>query len=296
MPMILRPSTRDVGSLEELMDYYSSIDMQDRDAIAEGAPALAALANNRGFLAQRIAAELKDAADLQRSNQYSSQVFFLGRGKDFFVRANFWPAIEDAVLQASGPGTFFYGVPHDHNFDFITVGYFGPGYISDFYEYDFDKVVGYPGEPVDLRFVCREALPEGRVILYRGSLDIHEQLAPESFSISLNVVADKAEVISTVNQYMLDLDNRVVSSLGNRTSLPLICEIASYIGDEECMEVLSSLARCHPHARGRFSAIRAMTRLCPSDAASIWSHASSDSHQYVSEQARLHLQALELTT
>ena len=150
MPVSMDIELQEVLGLEETMDYFSSIDISDRDALLQGAHVLRALANNRTFLAERVANELKEANSLQTNNQYSAQVFFLGRGKDYFVRANFWPAENDSIIQVSGLRSFFYGVPHDHNFDFLTVGYLGPGYISDFYEYDFDEVVGYPGEKVQI--------------------------------------------------------------------------------------------------------------------------------------------------
>jgi hypothetical protein len=35
-------------------------------------------------------------------------------------------------MRASGAAAFVYGLPHDHNFDFLTLGYFGPGYWSDY--------------------------------------------------------------------------------------------------------------------------------------------------------------------
>ena len=69
----------------------------------------------------------------------------------YFIRANFWPSERDSVFKASGTSPFFYHVPHDHNFSFLTVGYLGPGYWSEYYEYDYDKVVGLPGEKVDLQ-------------------------------------------------------------------------------------------------------------------------------------------------
>ena len=57
------------------------------------------------------------------------------------------PASErDSVVKASGLSPFFYHIPHDHNFSFLTVGYIGPGYWSDYYEYDHDSVLGAPGE------------------------------------------------------------------------------------------------------------------------------------------------------
>src|SRR3546814_4352282 len=81
-----------------------------------------------------------------------------------FVRANIWPAEADHCFKASGAKTFVYGVPHDHNFSFLTSGYFGPGYRSDYYEYDYAQVAGYVGERPGLRFIERSALSEGKQI------------------------------------------------------------------------------------------------------------------------------------
>ncbi len=289
MPISFDMPAEGVATLDEVMDHFSSIDISDRDQLLAGSKVLRALANNRGFLATRIAQELRNVVNLQEDNQYSAQVFFLGRGRNFFVRANFWPAADDPILRASGPRSFFYGVPHDHNFDFLTVGYHGPGYVSDFYEYEFDKVAGYIGEKLDLRFVRREALPEGRVMLYRASVDIHEQLPPESFSISLNVVSDFKEQIATVNQYMVDLSDHTIESLGNRTSLPLICEVAGEIGDDECRELVAALCERHPYPRGRYSAYAALARLCPADGERIWEKAAADGAPFVHVQAKMRL-------
>ena len=290
MPVTLEIETNATCSVDEVMAYFSSIDVADRAALLAGAPKLRALANDRTFLAERIAEELKDAANLQVQNQYSSQVFFLGRGRDCFMRANFWPAAHDTIVQSSGPRAFFYGVPHDHNFDFLTVGYYGPGYYSDFYEYDFDQVVGYAGERVALRFIGREALPAGRLMLYRASLDIHEQLPPYSFSISLNLVTDQATLIPTINQYYLDTRSQTLTGLANRTSLPLLCEIAAHLGDDECRTVLADLACRHAYPRGRFAAYEAWAALCPAEAERIWRRAAADPHRHVHGQARLRLQ------
>ena len=43
------------------------------------------------------------------------------------------------MFKASGISPFFYHVPHDHNFSFLTVGYLGPGYWSEYYEYDYER-------------------------------------------------------------------------------------------------------------------------------------------------------------
>ena len=111
------------------------------------------------------------------------------RSGKFLMRANCWPAAADSVVVNSGTDPFFYGRPHDPNFSFLTVGYVGPGYWSDYYEYDYERTVGFIGEKVDLRFVERSRLSEGKVMMYRRHRDVHSQLPPDSLSVSLNIMA-----------------------------------------------------------------------------------------------------------
>ena len=82
----------------------SGVDLSDEAGIARCAQLLAGLARNRGFLADRIIAELKASyADQLAVNRYSAQVFLLHRSpRGFFLRANLWPAATDAVYAASG--------------------------------------------------------------------------------------------------------------------------------------------------------------------------------------------------
>src|SRR3546814_18676077 len=94
----------------------------------------------------------------------------------YFIRANFWPGPRDSIFKSSGSSPFFYHVPHDHNFSFLTVGYLGPGHWSEYYEYESDKVVGYPGEAVDTRYVEGWRLDEGKVMMYRAHSAVTQQL------------------------------------------------------------------------------------------------------------------------
>src|SRR3546814_13555580 len=107
-------------------------------------------------------------------NRYSAHVFLLHRSpRGFYLRANLWPAAGDAVYAASGPAAFSYGVPHDHNFSFLTTGYFGPGYVSDNYEVDPEAIDGSLGQPLNLQVVERSNLNEGKMRLYRDTRDNH---------------------------------------------------------------------------------------------------------------------------
>ncbi|RDS82760.1 hypothetical protein DWU98_06300 [Dyella monticola] len=293
MPIFLDTPESASLELDDVLDQLKSQPSLDRDEILSRAGLLAGLSNNRRFLIELINSELKDAYKVQAENRYSSQVFFLGAGKDFFMRANFWPSQRDAAVRSSGPDAFFYGYPHDHNFDFLTVGYYGPGYGSNFYEYDHNSVAGYVGEPVDLRYVCTATLPQHSMMFYRKCIDIHEQLYPETFSISLNIVSNNARETRGVNQFLFDTKESRIRSLINRNSLPIICQAAAYMGDGETIDVMATIARKHIDARARYEAYRACAMLDPAGADQVWARAASDSSRFVSEQAEMAIRGMQ---
>ena len=260
MPRVIAAETEERIELGDLVEALETggFDGQDEDGFAAFGPALRKLANNRSFLADLMIAELKQRCEGQvRGNQYSAQVIMLhGGSKRFIVRANFWPALEDSVIRHSGTDPFFYGVPHDHNFSFLTVGYFGPGYWSDYYEYDYDAVVGYPGEEVDLRFVERSRLEPGKVMLYRAHRDVHLQLPADEMSVSINIVETSHSSIFR-DQYRFDVANRKVDGILTRTSLEPMLALAAHYGGEEGQDLIAEFAARHPSDRIRWCALRA---------------------------------------
>jgi hypothetical protein len=245
--------------LAELVDSLEAgFDPRDEAALASWAPALRRLANNRTFLGDLALEELKQHCSGQTArSQYGAQVIVLhGTSRRFLVRANFWPSEEDSVLANSGPQSFFYGLPHDHNFSFLTVGYLGPGYWSDYYESEYDRILGYPGEKVDLRFVERSRLSQGKVLLYRKHRDIHRQLPPESLSVSLNILALSAGA-EFEEQYTFDLDASRVTGFVNSSSLEAMIRLAGAFGGGNGRDLLDHVAQSHPSDRMRFAAWRA---------------------------------------
>jgi hypothetical protein len=195
-------------------------------------------------------------------NQYSSQVILLHIQRDFVIRANLWPSQSDSVYANSGPDPFFYEVPHDHNFSFLTVGYLGPGYWSDYYEYDYDRVMGVPGEEVDLRFIERSCLSEGKVLLYRKHLDVHSQLPPDSLSVSLNIMA-ATPASEFQDQYRFDLASNRVASLVNPSALETLVRLAGVFGGGNGQDLVEDFAVRHPSDRIRFAAWRAKAAAAP---------------------------------
>src|SRR3546814_3365486 len=57
----------------------------------------------------------------------------------------------------------------DWSSDVCSSDLWGPGYVSDDYDYDPESVDGRLGEPMALNFVGRSRLSEGRMLLYRRS-------------------------------------------------------------------------------------------------------------------------------
>ena len=260
MPRLIDAPAEDAIELADLVERLETggFDSEDEDNFASFGPDLKKLANNRSFLADLMVAELKQRCEGQvRDNQYSAQVIMLhSASKRFIIRANFWPALKDSVIRHSGTDPFFYGVPHDHNFSFLTVGYFGPGYWSDYYEYDYGEVVGYPGEDVNLRFVEKSRLEPGKVMLYRAHRDVHLQLPADEMSVSINIVETSHSSVFR-DQYRFDVAQRKVDGILTRTSLEPMLALAAHYGGEEGLDLIAEFAAGHPSDRIRWCALRA---------------------------------------
>lgn len=260
MPRLIEPDDAPAIGLDELLEALttSKVDTRDEEAFASLGPLLARLGRNQRFLADLAIAELKDRHQRQGTNTYGPQVFMLhppdGR---FVVRANFWPARADAIVRASGTAPFFYDFAHDHNFSFLTYGYFGPGYWSDYYEYDVASVAGEPGEAVALHPVGRQRLEPGRLMLYRARRDIHVQLPPDQLSVSLNILAqDPAQLWR--DQYEFDVvGGRIIGCLTTTPSEALVA-LAVHLGGGNGIDLASDFAKDHPSPRMRATAAAAL--------------------------------------
>lgn len=265
MPRLIEPPAGpelDIGEVAARLDE-SGVDLAREDGLAHAATLLAGLARNRTFLADRVVAELNAsfAGQLELS-RYSAQVFLLHRSpRGFFLRANLWPAVSDAAYAASGPAAFAYGLPHDHNFSFLTTGYWGPGYVSDYYDYDPETVDGRLGEPLNLRFVERSSLGEGKMMLYRAHRDVHSQLPPTSLSVSLNIM-EEGEHVPWRDQYIVDLDRHdggfgTIARRPTLTQAEMLLRCAVHLTDNG-RDIAEQFARVHPVPRMRANAIAAL--------------------------------------
>jgi len=284
----------------ELADLVAELDggdfnPKDEDAFAAWGPSLKRLGNNRSFLGDTMLAELKQRCDGQvRGNQYGAPVIMLHRTDTYFIRANLWPAEADTLVRQSGVDPFFYHVPHDHNFSFLTVGYLGPGYWSDYYEYDYERVTGYPGEEVDLRFVERSRLELGKVMLYRAHKDVHLQLPADSLSVSLNIV-ETSPCTAFRDQYRFDVRSSTVAEILTRTSLEPLLLLAAHHGGGNGTDLLHHFAARHPSDRVRWAALKALAGTASSldGRISVLARGTGDASPLVAEMARTAIDKLE---
>jgi hypothetical protein len=284
MALTLETHTAESIGLEEYVEYIShNVEVRDLDSVSASAPQLAALSNNRTFLTEHINNELRDWRHFQLANSYTAQTLLLGLGKDFIVRANIWvPPARDIRTRDAQNQMFYYQIPHDHNFSFLTVGYLGSGYETAIYEYDSDCVSGILGEHVTLRFLERTSLPQGKIMLYRASKDVHYQEHPKEFSISLNLLLAFPE-ISLKNQFLFDLDSRTIREYVQSpgASRVMVCHIARYVGNGATVNLLEALSARHASERVRATAYESWSILEPGESDAIWRRALEDRHSYV---------------
>lgn len=266
MPRIIACPEKDAITLPDLIEALNDprFDPADEESFAAAGPLLKRLANNRDFLAEIAVAELKDRCGRQSaSNRYSSQVIMLHRASEkYFIRANFWPSPKDSVFRTSGTSPFFYHVPHDHNFSFLTVGYLGPGYWSEYYEYDYERVVGVPGEAVDLKFIEKARLEPGKVMLYRAHKDVHDQLPADEMSVSINIM-HASPALPFLSQYRFDVKEKRIAGILSRTSAEALLALAAHHGGGNGRDLVTSFAARHPCDRIQFAALRELAAAEP---------------------------------
>jgi hypothetical protein len=257
MPRVIDLVDESTASLAEACDGLAAmgVDFDDPERLDNAALWLRRLGNDKQFLGDVLIAELaqrhrEDVLD----SAYGPQVVMLAPPNgNFFIRANLWPSTDEHMLRASGGTSFVYGLPHDHNFSFLTLGYFGPGYWSDYYEYEYGEVVGGDGEAVpSLRFVERSRLEEGKLMLYRAHRDVHAQHPADALSVSLNVMHTTGGQ-GWLDQYRFDLDQGKIGAIVSGGPSEAFMRIAVGLGGAEAKDLAERFAHHHPSDRMRLA-------------------------------------------
>lgn len=276
--------------LDEYLELVrSKVDLGDEQSLADSAPWLHALANNRELIVQRLNDLVYDQFKTKGLPYSSSQTIFLGSGENFMLRANIWPSTADIVAGRVFQSQLIYDVAHDHNYHFLTVNFSGSGYETDIYEYDHDKVIGYVGEPVDMQLLQRAQFTKGSVMLYRASKDLHIQHPPKEMSVTINLIASLPEVRMR-EQYYFDVEQACISMYpdgGDSSVRSSFMQVVSMLGDENTVQLLSDLMKKHPSPRTRLAAAEALENM--GQGAGVWDQALRDPHPLLVRAARLRL-------
>ena len=293
-----RPATP--ATVRDLLEVAAARidDPSDHDRIADVAPHLLGLAQDRKLVLDAINRNLGDVLAGKGRLFYSQQSLILAEvERRFTVRANIWPVIESRPRsRAITEKVFAYSVPHDHNFSFLTVGYLGPGYETAVYEYDFAKVSGRTGEPVDLRYLERTRLAPGKVMLFRSGRDVHIQFPPRELSISLNLLV-YSEADMRREQFAFDVGARTISGLLHQSGVTNIVDLLAMVeavgGDGRTLELALALSSRHGNRNVRLRAAQAASALAPGDSGRIWLAMAGDREPLVADLARERLAALQ---
>lgn len=291
MPRLIECDDPNACALEECVEALRAIEFDPacEERTDKAALWLRRLGNNRSFLGDHLIEQLRHRHREETiESGYGPQAIVLSPlHSNVFIRANIWPSPSDHCFQASGARSFVYGIPHDHNFSFLTLGYFGPGYRSDYYEYDYQSLAGDEGEKASLRFVERSALEEGKLMLYRAHVDVHSQIPPESLSISLNIM-HVDPVQHWFDQYGFDCERDEIQSVLSPNTTEVFLRIAVGLGGEEALDLAAQFGKHHPSDRLRFAAYEARAlRESASDARdAIWREAEISGNRLLALAAR----------
>jgi hypothetical protein len=292
MALTLHIETKQTVEFEECLELLDrQLDPDDYDGLSDAAVLLKKLANNRRFLINHVNASLLNWRS-EKSNAVGDTAFFLARNGPVCIRANVWVPPGDVSASRRWQANIrSYLTPHDHPFSFVTVGYLGPGYSTTIFEYDRAHIKGNIGERVDLQPLESTTLPEGKVMLYRASKDVHYQDHPAKFSISLNLMVYPRD---DREQYGFDVEHSRISAraVDFRNAQGTLCRMAAALGDGKTSNVLEEVARTSNDAEIRLSAFSAWAQLDQTCAADIWKEALSDSSDAISARAKTELASL----
>jgi hypothetical protein len=269
MAITTAASAKGAIGLEQFLAYVErEVDEHDVDSILASADQLFALSLNEDLLIDSLNDCIRHLVKSENSSLfYSSHSFVLGRVGRMTVRGNIWPDTRafDATPHRKEHvrHVYAYYYPHDHNFDFLTVGWHGPGYTTDIYEYDYDQVDGMLGEKVCLRFLERTDLCKGKTMFFRKGRDVHVQYPPKSVSVSLNLLIDSPDS-RTKEQFEFNLPDSTISNFvwgTNISRAALVLEFAGLLGNEESVDLMVDMALKSPVGRLRACAMRSLQQL-----------------------------------
>jgi hypothetical protein len=247
--------------LPDFLDYIDhNLNPNDENSVLKCSEKLQGLARNRRFLAEFLIDTLTTGDTFQPNNPYAGPVILLSEGKGYAVRAVAWPPASKVDKTPSNRNTHVFAdsadaMMHSHNIGILTVGYAGPGYETDLFECDYRKYSGEVGQSVELRSLGREQLQAGRCFYYRPLADAHIQYAPETYSISVNLLILPRENVLVDQSFFDPKRSEVIGVAGpGNTCRCDWLEFSRLLGESRFISVVESVSTRHPSLRVRSKA------------------------------------------
>jgi hypothetical protein len=266
MATVFRPPTASPISLAACAEWLDvNLRPEDPESMLEAAGAIAGLAANQSFLFDFICDGITHpTAPYQGSNTYTDHTIILHTGANYHLRANVWLPTE-----SYGTGVKLtedihaYHLAHNHNFHFLTVGYHGPGYRTLIARHDPISIVGEPiGQKANLHGHHEVQLERGLMIAFDAHTDVHNQIPPESLSISLNLMPNQNSVMRTEQfEYNLEKDTVIGYIRGHVTQRGKLIKMLGALGGGSYIPELRTMALSFPCARTRLMCMRELLRL-----------------------------------
>ena len=260
MAITLEVRTEKVIGIEEFLELIErDVDPDDRDSLVAAGTHLKAVSQNKTLLVDVLKNMLTNW-NVPNAGPQDTSIGLGQRGRLMF-RANVWiPPALLPVTRRTQAEKFGYLVPHDHYFDFLTVGYSGSGYKTKIFEYDRASICGSAGELVELRLLESTSLPAGKMMLYRAGQDVHQQDHPDEVSTSLNLVAFPS---IDRTQYLFDAEEgRITTRLHDPAATQASwCQLAGSLMDPRLADPLEEIAQKAGAPALRLAAMEALKEI-----------------------------------
>lgn len=265
MPIVLKLENEDRLSLAEFVDHLeTTFDLDEADSLIGVAPYLRALANDPDLIAHHCNAEIQRVLDAKEESPFVSSPLELASAPSYALQATIW--MPDSVAEALRPPSAQTQTDrraHNHNFNVMTIGYFGPGCITDLYTFNAKDDRAEPADRVDLRFNQRVRIQKDCAVICREAVDVHAHVTPEALSISMSlcIFSDRTPVTDR-----LIFDPQESTICGHVESAGIyrrasVVRLAGEVGNDQTLELFDALLRRSPCRRVRGAALDAAARL-----------------------------------
>lgn len=239
MAYTLNATATSIASEDDLFDFiFSRANTVDPERVAEIAPVLAAYGSDSGLVARTMAQSMRSILDGEPPPFVAPQCYLIAKRRHIMIRANVWTPLKQAgALRKNEERVYSYDTAHDHNFHFLTIGYFGPGYRTHIVQIDPSELSGGIGDSA--RILASEVtdLPKGKIMLYTAHSDVHRQAPPDELSISINVLFNNPDSINKCQyNFVIEEERARISSYTSasiHSRLSMLAEMAVLVGGDE---------------------------------------------------------------